>query len=77
MHNSQITLQGIAFFIVLALVLCADGLMDTLGPWGFAKYAGGAVALASGLVWLSNHLPKKKAVPRAATPRNGRTSRNG
>lgn len=68
----QATLQGIAFAIILAVALCADGLMDTFGPWGFTKYAGGTIAAAGVLVWLSNRLPKRKAAPGAGTSKSGR-----
>lgn len=47
-------LQVLAFVIVLAVALLADGLMDTLGPVSFILTAGPAVAVAGCLVWLSN-----------------------
>lgn len=66
----QATLQGIAFALILAVALCADGLMDSFGPLGFIKYAGGTIAVAGGLVWLSNR--KRKAAPGAGTSKSGR-----
>lgn len=70
-------LQGTAAVIILAVALLADGLMDTLGPLGFILTAGAAVAVAGGLVWLSNRPRKKKTAPGAATSESGKTSRNG
>lgn len=73
----QATLQGIAFALILAVALCADGLMDTFGPWGFIKYAGSTIAVAGVLVWFSNHLPKRKAAPGGNDTKSGKTSWNG
>lgn len=69
----QATLQGIAFALILAVALCADGLMDTFGPWGFTKYAGGTITVAGVLVWLSNR--KRKAAPGAGTSKSGSPAR--
>ena len=70
-------LQGAAAVIILAVALLADGLMDALGPLGFILTAGAAMAVAGGLVWLSNRPRKKKTAPGAATSESGKTSRNG
>lgn len=70
-------LQVLAFVIVLAVALPADGLMDTLGPLGYLLTSGPAVAVAGVLVLLSNRPRKKKTALGAATSESGKTSRNG
>lgn len=70
-------LQVLAFVIILAVALLADGLMDALGPLGYLLTSGPAVAVAGVLVWLSNRPRKKKTAPGAATSESGKTSRNG
>lgn len=70
-------LQSVAFLIILAVALLADGLMDTLGPRGFILVTGPVLIAAGAMVWVSNR-PQKKSRPRGSTPRNGRRpSRKG
>lgn len=68
-------LQGIAFLLILAVGLGADGLMESLGPGGFIKTAGTVVIIAGLLIWLSDRPRKKESRPlEIAAPTDGGTS---
>ena len=65
-------LQGIAFFLILALALAADDLMDCLGAGGFIKTAGRLIIVSSLLIWLSERPGKKRKPPAGGGSSNGR-----
>ncbi len=45
-------LPAITFFLIFGFTLVADGLMENLGPGGFAKAGGGVIALSFLSLWL-------------------------
>lgn len=72
------TMQTVAVVILLVVAIMADGLMDSLGPVGFALVTGPAILIAGLLVCWPDRPRKKKRRPRGSTPRSGKKpSRKG
>lgn len=65
-------LQGIAFLLIFAVGLGADGLMESLGPGGFIKAAGAVTLTAGLLIWLSDRPGRKRKPPAGDSSSNGR-----
>ena len=70
--NKYCAIDTMAIFILLAVTLLADGLMDTFGLTGFILIVGPALLAAGLLVCWSDYSRKKKRRPRGGTPRSGK-----
>lgn len=65
-------LPAIAFFLILTMALVADSLMDTVGPSGFIKVAGGILVATGLLLLLSDRAMGKRKPPAGGGSSNGR-----